>query len=158
MTPIVKFCFQSNQFFLSLSFCLLLSIFFSCSSEKKVLQKADDSPTLITYSKERTRGQRKPLYSIELLAINAVKYKGIANVPIIGERIIPISKKEHHQILQQFKAANFTTFDQVYKGKMRDLPLSSITFQQHKITYQESVCPAPIEKLARLMEGFMPTK
>lgn len=156
MTPIVKFYVKSNQFILSLIFCLCLFIFFSCSSEKKALQKATGSPTLITYSKERTRGMKKPLYSIELLETNAVKYKGIANVPIIGERIIPISKKKHNQIVEQFKAANFTNFNQVYKGKMRDLPLTSITFQQHKITYQESVCPAPIEKLAKLMEDLMP--
>jgi len=157
MNQLLNFSNKSRPLFLVLSLFLLAQSFFSCATKSKNSSKIVDSPVLITYSKEGTRGLRNPLYTIEILEGKVAKYTGIANVPVIGERLIELDKKEYQTIIQKFEGANFTAFETVYKGKMRDLPLTSITFNKHKITYQPAVCPEKLMDLAEIMERLVPT-
>lgn len=144
---------------------LFLIIFFaftqglsSCQTQQKQLQKAALATSLITYTKERGRGMKKPVYTIEVLSSKAIKYTGVANVPVIGERIIDLDAKAYDTLLTSFKASDFKQFEPVYKGKMRDLPLTAITFEEHKVTFQEEVCPEKLEKLARQIENLVVDK
>ncbi len=156
MTFLIHPLSRSNQLILNTNLLLIVFSFFSCASQQKKLPQITDAPALITYQKERTRGLRNPLFTVELLESEAVRYIGIANVPVIGEKIITIDHTSYNAILAQFEAANFTSFKTVYKGKMRDLPLTSITFKEHTVTYQEGVCPKELRQLAKLMEKFIP--
>ena len=38
---------------------------------------------------------------------------------------------------------------------MRDLPLTSISYKGHKVSYQEGACPDKLAKLAALMEDLV---
>ena len=136
----------------------------NCTSKQQVIQKANSTNilkeatpanTLITYSKVRGRGNRRPLYTIEILDSKKVKYTGIANVPNIGEEIKALSEKKYKKIVQQFEAADFKAFKESYKTKMRDLPLSRIAFEGHTITYQEAACPSELRILTDLIEGLV---
>ena len=149
---------KSSHFFLVFSLFLFAQSFFSCATKPKNISKMADSPVLVTYSKERTRGLRNPLYTIEILEGKVAKYTGIANVPVIGERIIALDKKQYTAILQKIEAADFAALETVYKGKMRDLPLTTITFKAHKVTYQQAVCPEKLSQLAKMIESLVPTK
>ncbi len=148
--------------FFAISIALFLVLgFTNCTSKQQVIQKAtattmskETTPanSLITYSKVRGRGNMKPLCTIEVLDSKVVKYTGIANVPTIGEQITALSEKEYTTILQQFEGADFSTFKESYKSKMRDLPLSRIAFDGHTVTYQEAACPSELRVLVDLME------
>lgn len=157
MNQLLNSANKSSHIFLVFSLFLFAQSFFSCATQQKSLSKMVDSSVLITYSKERTRGLRNPLYTIEILEGKVAKYTGIANVPVIGERIIALDKKQYTTILQKVEAANFTALETVYKGKMRDLPLTSITFKAHKVTYQQAVCPDKLNPLVKMIEDLVPT-
>ena len=149
---------KSSHFFLVLSLFLFAQSFFSCAAKSKNIAKMANGSVLITYSKERTRGLRNPLYTIEILEGKVAKYTGIANVSVIGERLIELDKKQYNAILQKIEAADFSTLETVYKGRMRDLPLTSITYKAHKVTYQQAVCPDKLSTLAEIIEDLVPTK
>ena len=51
--------------------------------------------------------------------------------------------------------AQFKDFEEVYKTKMRDLPLTRISFDEHTVTYQETARPASLKKLTDLVEGLV---
>jgi len=136
----------------------MLQSFFSCSTNQKKLQKSTNPKVIVLYEKERTRGLRNPLFKMELLENQTLKYTGLANVPVIGERKITIDHTIYKIILDQFQGADFTAFDTTYKGRMRDLPLTSISFKGHKVTYQKEACPSPLNKLATLMENLIPAE
>ena len=127
-------------------------VFTSCSSKQKTLQQSANATTVITYKKERSRGNKLPLYTIEVLDNKTVRYTGTANVPFIGERIIELNRAEYKAILEQFQSSDFKSFESTYKGNKRDLPLTSITFEGHKITYQEVACPTALQALASAVE------
>ncbi len=138
------------------AFCLIAFVVLSsCSSKQQVRKEVRPTSTMVTYSKVRGRGMKKPLYTIELLDSKEVKYTGIANVPQIGVRINPITEKKYAVILKQFQAADFKAFKETYKSKMRDLPLSRIAFDGHTVTYQEAECPSELRVLVDLMEGLV---
>ena len=134
---------------------LPLLISTNCSSKQKPMQDAATATSLITYKKERSRGNRLPLYTIEILDNGMARYTGTANVPFIGERLIELDKKEYQAIVDQFKAASFSDFETSYKGKLRDIPLTSITYGGHKVTYQEMACPKNLRQLVALVEGVV---
>jgi len=146
---------RSGIYLFSIALGLLLLSFTSCSPQEKKLQKMVDSTTIVTYTKERGRGTKKPIYTLEILESKTLKYTGILNVPVVGERIIPIETADYEKIVQALKTANFEEFESVYKGKMRDLPLTSITYQGHKVTYQDEVCPKKLGGLAEWIEGLI---
>ncbi len=149
---------KSSHLFLVISLFVFAQVFFSCVAKPKNVAKMADGPVVITYSKERTRGLRNPLFTIEIMEEKVAKYTGIANVSVIGERIITLDQKTYHAILQKFETANFTTLEPVYKGKMRDLPLTSVTYNKHKVTYQQAVCPKQLRELAEMIENLVPAK
>lgn len=153
----IQFFSKSSHFILGFSLLLMAQSFFSCANRQKNLQKPTNSPVVITYEKERTRGLKNSLFKMELLENQTVKYTGLANVPVIGERNITINHTTYTAILEQFQNTNFTTFETVYKGRLRDLPLTSITFKAHKVTYQEEACPKQLNKLAKLIEDLIPS-
>lgn len=129
----------------------------SCTSKQKansttMLKEVKSANTLITYAKVRGRGMTKPLYTIEVLDSKEVKFTGIANVPKIGEQIRAISEKKYTKIVNQFKAAEFKAFQESYKSRIRDLPLSRITYEGHTVTYQEAACPSELRVLTDLLE------
>ena len=152
----IQFFSKASPFILSLSFFFMAQIFFSCANHQEKLQKLTNPQVIVTYEKERTRGLRNPLFKMELLENQTVKYTGLANVPVIGERTITINHTTYTAILEQFQSTNFIAFDTVYKGRLRDLPLTSITFKAHKVTYQEEACPNQLNKLAKLIEHLIP--
>ncbi len=144
----------SAYYFLILIFLFLTGflLFTGCSSKQKSLKKTETATAVIIYTKERSRGNRLPLYTIEVLDNKTVRYTGIANVPSIGERLIELKKADYQSLLQSFQAAKFNEFDTVYKGKKRDLPLTSITYNNHKVTYQEVACPKSLQALVSRIE------
>ncbi|MFK7980674.1 MAG: DUF6438 domain-containing protein [Saprospiraceae bacterium] len=151
-------CFsKSSSFLLSLGLFFMTQSFFSCATNQKKLQKLTNSQVIVTYEKERTRGLKNPLFKMELQENQIVKYTGLANVPVIGERKITIDRTTYAAILEQFQSTDFAAFDTVYKERLRDLPLTSITFKAHKVTYQEVACPKSPNKLAKLMEDLIPS-
>ena len=151
---------SSSKFKLNLPlFLITLFVFIqglsSCQTQQKKLQKAGLASTLITYTKERGRGMKKPVYTFEIMSSKVMKYTGVANVSVIGERIIDLDAKAYDALLANFVASDFKEFESVYKGRMRDLPLTSITFEEHKVTFQEEACPDKLEKLAQQIESLI---
>ena len=61
----------------------------------------------------------------------------------------------YDHIITQYNAANFKAFEASYKSRMRDLPLTSISYKGHKVSYQERACPDKLAKLAALMESLV---
>jgi len=136
-----------------LMFSLIITT--NCSSKQKPMQDVATATSLITYEKERSRGNRLPLYTIEILDNGMARYTGIANVSFIGERLIELDKQEYKDIVDRFESGSFSDFETSYKGKLRDIPLTSITYGGHKITYQEVACPKNLQQLVALVEGVV---
>ncbi len=143
-------------FILSL-FVTTLSVF-SCSNQQKKLQKIAISEPIITLEKERTRGDRAPRYKVEIFDEKVVKYTGLANVSVMGEQLIGLEKVEYDAILKQLETADFKTLKTSYKGGMRDLPLTSISIGEQKVTYNQDNCPKQLSGLAMAIEKIVSDK
>ena len=139
-------------------FLFVIQGFFSCASKFQNLVKATNSATIITYEKEKSRGNLLPLFSMEFKEGKVVKYTGIANVPVMGEHIIEMKEKEFDHLINQFKAVNFNAFEKVYKGRIRDLPLTSISYDNHKVTFQKEACPEKLDELVVQIVALIPTE
>lgn len=149
--PFMKFNRTSKVLLFFLGLFVLPGVF-SCTPKNANLQNSK-SKTLLTYEKERTRGDRSPRYSIEVLNNGYVKYNGHANVLFLGERMFKLEKKEFNRIIKAFENTNFDQFEPTYKGGMRDLPLTSITFQGHKVSFRKENSPEKLEQLSELIEN-----
>lgn len=155
MNHLMQYLIKSNSRILGITLCLLCTSFLNCANQQKQIQKMEDAAVQIIYKKERTRGMRNPIFTIELLENRVVKYTGIANVSVIGEKMITIDRTTYNKIITEFQAAHFTKFRASYKGKMRDLSLTTLIYQDHSVTYQEEVCPKKLEDLAKMMENLV---
>ncbi len=134
-----------------------LSIF-SCSNKQQNLQKVTTTEPIITLEKERTRGDRIPRYKVEIFKDKVAKYTGLANVAVMGEQLIELEKEEYAAILKQLETADFKTLKTNYKGEMRDLPLTSISIDGQKVTYNQDNCPKQLNDLAMAIEKIVSDK
>lgn len=126
---------------------------FSCSRKGKVDKSVDDFQ--VTLKTNRGRSKVKPQYSISLNGRKAT-YNGIANMDTMGEKSFEISKANYSKIRKAFLASNFTSFEKEYKGRMRDLPMPTLTYNDHIVRYQEREAPAELLILANLMKELIP--
>ena len=146
-----KAFFQNNTLLLSV-LLLIGSTLISCSTKQKIVQEPSQASVLITYEKKRSRGNRLPLYTIEVLENKSIRYTGIANVDPIGERIIELQNAPYETIKKKVKATDFKNLQPTYMGNKRDLPLTAITYGGHTVTYQEEACPKTVIALANFLE------
>lgn len=137
------------------SFIMASLSIFSCSNKQKKLQKVSTTAPIIILEKERTRGDRVPRYKVEIFQEKVAKYTGLANVSVLGERIIELEKKEFEAILKQLETIDFKTLEASYKGGMRDLPLTSISVLEQKVTYSQDNCPKQLNELAASIEKIV---
>lgn len=140
------------------SFIMASLSMFSCSNQQKALQKITAATPIITLEKERTRGDRAPRYKVEIFDKKVMKYTGLANMPVIGERILELKKEEFEAILNQLSTIDFKQLESNYQGGKRDLPLTSISYQEHKVTYNQDNCPKQLNGLATSIEKMVSDK
>jgi len=134
-----------------------LSILFICLSgcSPKPGQDGMRSSFSVTYSKGKGYSSSRPQYSIEITN-RTVEYRGIANVSAIGTRTFKISDSELKKIKNAFNQSNFLSFDELYMGSIRDLPLTTIVYNNHKVRYQEREIPGKLKELADLLDQLVP--
>lgn len=156
----MKYSIINNNQKMTFVFSLLMASLsiFSCSNKQQNLQKVVTAEPILIYEKERTRGDRVPRYKVEFFDKQVMKYTGLANVSLMGEQVIEIEKGEFNAILKQLEITNFKTLASSYKGGMRDLPLTSISFDHHKITYNKENCPKELNSLATTIEKMVSDK
>lgn len=143
------------KFLLSYIFVFLILMTTACKSTKQ-RQSTTPATTVIAYKRAKARCMRCPDFSIEILNNRTAIYNGNRNVAVLGERIIPLSKKQYRQIITQFVESNFLDYDPLYLTRKRDLPRLILTYQGHKVNTQEEACPATLMQLMQLIESIKP--
>ncbi len=128
-------------------------IMFSCSRKGKIDNNVDDFQ--VTLKTNRGRSKARPQYNISLDG-RKVSYNGIANMDSMGEKSFEISKANYSKIRKAFLESNFTSFKNEYKGRMRDLPMPTLTYNGHIVRYQEREAPPELLNLANLMKELIP--
>jgi len=87
-------------------------------------------------------------------AVQNVADASVLIVATMGEQIIELQNAQYKAIMKAVKETDFNNLKKSYKGKLRDLPLTSITYKGHKVTYQQAACPDKLQVLASLLEEF----
>ena len=109
----------------------------------------------ITYEIGSGKSKVKPAYSISLNN-NTIEYNGIKNMQVLGKHSYDISKQVLDDIITSFDNSNFSSFKTEYKGRMRDLPISTISYQGHTIKFQHREAPAELIQLVDLVKDLIP--
>ena len=141
--------FRLQKLIFNMTLISFVIILYNCSS---VNTKTYDFQ--VTYAKTKGRLKTKPHYIIRLKG-DSVSYNGIANMSIIGERNFKISKSELKQIRKAFEESDFSSFDQLYQGNVRDLPITNITYNDYEVRFQSKQAPEKLKELALLMEELL---
>ncbi len=136
---------------------LLLVLIVSISCSKNLMKSGIDDTFEVAYSKSKGRSKSKPQYDISLKG-NKVTYNGLANMDVMGEKTFEISKSQFKAIQSAFEGSNFTTFEELYRGNKRDLPMMRLTYRGHEVRYQEREAPENLKKLAAILEELVPKK
>ncbi len=126
-----------------------LLLFYGCSS-----LNVKKSNFQVSYVKSKGRLLTKPHFTIKLEG-DSVYYNGIANMLVLGERNFTISKVELEEIEEAFEQSDFSDFDELYQGNIRDLPLTSMIYNNHEVRFQDKQAPEKLKRLEHLLEGLI---
>lgn len=126
---------------------LILMMSFSCNTVK---QNASDP--LIQITKKRCFG-KCPVYDLYVYQSGLVKYNGIDNVSKKGKHEFTLSKDQLEEIENVFKTAGFETLQS--KEKVRDLPITQISFHQKKVQFLGNDIPGKVKEGIQLLEGIV---
>lgn len=132
-------------FIITISMLLL----YGCSS-----LKVKKSNFQVTYVKSKGRLLTEPHFIIKLKG-DSVHYNGIANMLVLGERNFTISKVELEKIKEAFEQSDFSDFDKLYQGNIRDLPMTSMTYNNYEVRFQDKHAPGKLKRLERLLEDLI---
>ena len=136
-----------------ISLVVLVIISISCS--KSLLKGGIDDSFEVAYSKGKGKSKSRPQYDISLKG-NKLTYDGIANMDVLGEKTLEISKAKFKAIQSAFEGSNFADFDELYRGNKRDLPMMRLSYKGQEIRYQEQAAPENLKKLALMLEELVP--
>lgn len=134
-----------HLFFILISLTLIAS----CSS-----LNSKNSDFKVTYTKSKGRISTSAHFTIKLDG-TSVYYSGVANMPILGEHNFTIQKSEVKRIKDAFEKSAFSNFDKLYQGNIRDLPISSITYNNFEVRFQTKQAPKELKELALLIESTL---
>ena len=110
----------------------------------------------VTYIKSKGRLSTEPHFMIKLKG-DSVHYNGIANMLVLGERNFTISKAELEKIKEAFEQSDFSDFDKLYQGNIRDLPMTSMTYNNYEVRFQDKQAPEKLKRLEHLLEDLITT-
>lgn len=113
---------------------------------------------IIKYDKMVLRCGTCKDYKIDILSNQRANYTGEANMPVLGLRNIDIKQATFKEIKTAFESSDFTKFEKRYMGRLPDLPVSVITYNNHRVQYQEDACPPKLKALVKLVEKLIPEK
>lgn len=125
----------------------------SCSSKSKV-QSTEDAFD-VTYKITKGRSKTKPAFSMVLDSHN-VLYNGIANMSVMGEKSYKLDQEKFNNLNVAFKSSNFKKFESEYMGRMRDLPIATLSYNGHSVRYQKREAPAALIVLDKMMDELVP--
>ena len=127
---------------------LILMMSFSCNTVKQ-----SPSDPLIQLTKKRCFG-KCPVYDLYVYTNGLVKYNGIDYVQRKGEHEFTLSEDQLTEIKSVFKAANFETLESQEK-KVRDLPVTQISFQHKKVQFIGNDIPKEVKKGIEFLESIV---
>lgn len=135
---------------------LVLLIVISIGCNKSMLKGGGiDNSFEVAYSRSKGKSKSKPQYDISLKG-NKVTYNGTANMDVMGEQTFEISKAQFKTIQSAFEDSNFTKFEELYRGKKRDLPMMRLSYKGREIRFQEQEAPENLKGLAALLMDLVP--
>lgn len=144
-----------KNIFLPMLIIIMISILHWKCAPSTELQVSTDEVPKIVLSKSRCRGFC-PAFTIAFYEEKKVRYQGIANVKVIGERVFEIKRKEFDHLIEIFQKAEFQNFEDVYLTKYMDIPKQILIFNGKKIEFHEQVAPKEILELSHALEKFLP--
>lgn len=127
---------------------LILMMSFSCNTVKQ-----DPSDPLIQLTKKRCFG-KCPVYDLYVYKDGLVKYNGIDHVKRRGKHEFTLSEDQLTEIKNVFEAAGFETLESQEK-KVRDLPITQISFQHKKVQFIGNDIPKEVKKGIEFLERIV---
>lgn len=85
-----------------------------------------------------------------------MSYVGRENVGVIGEQVFTLASEEFELMKQAFDESDFASFDVDYLGRFRDIPISTLEYQGHKVKFIDREAPEELMKLASLLRRLVP--
>ena len=128
---------------------LIIALAISCKSSKADNQKSEDA--IISYSKGRCFG-KCPVYDLYIFNDGNVEYKGIENVSKIGTYKETISLEDLDIIKSLLIDANLST---ISSKTIRDKPVTTLVFNNEKVTYNASNLHESLVKVNRLIKNII---
>lgn len=114
--------------------------------------------TVLSYTRYKARCRKCPDFSIELLNTKMVNYVGKANMKVLGEQSFRIADSSYNNIKTALTASNFSTLDEAYLSRIRDLPVVEIVHKEKAVKFQDRACPDALKELVALIEKLPPVE
>ena len=108
----------------------------------------------VSYIKSKGKSPTHPHFTLKLEG-NLLYYNGISNTPILGAQNFEIEKSKFKKITEAFQKSNFSNFDKLYQGNIRDLSMTSIIYKNHEVKFQSKQAPKELKELALLLESLL---
>ncbi|MDA0779171.1 MAG: DUF6438 domain-containing protein [Bacteroidetes bacterium] len=124
----------------------IMLLFGSCFSVKSGFQ--------VKYNTFKAKKPTAPHYTLEIKK-DSVYYNGIANVNILGKRSVKISKVELQNLKEAFEKNNFLSLNETYQGNKRDIPVTSIFYKNHTVTFQKEYAPEQLKEINNVLENLV---
>jgi len=128
----------------------------NCAKPTQPMVAENELPTILL-SKQRVRGF-SPAFTIEIFESCNVRYTGVANVDVIGERIFKIKKKEYIALKNEFEKSDFKNLEDEYLSRMMDIPKITMQFEEKKIVFFEGRAPEVLMNLKEKVKQLLPTE
>lgn len=137
----------------SLSLIPVLFSIIGCNNKVSAKQQ-EHSEFEASYTVTKGRSRTKPHFTIDIKD-RVANYNGIANVDPAGEHAFKISDEKMSTLIKAFDESNFSGFKDEYIGRIRDLPIMTLTYNNKKIRYQEREAPDKLKQLASEIESLV---
>lgn len=149
--------FYMKSYFIYLLVTLTLLSFLTISCSRKSKPTVQLAPMNIAFKVSKGRSPKRPLYTMAI-SDKEVLYNGKANMDVLGERSYTLTEAQYATVYQAFLDSNFQNFEESYIGKMRDLPIFTLTYNGRSIRYQKREAPEGLLELAEHIIELFPKK
>lgn len=110
----------------------------------------------ISYKVSKGRSPVRPAFNLEIKD-KEVLYNGIANMEVAGIKSFEMTEAQFDEINKAFSESKFQSFEESYIGRMRDLPIFTLVYNDHSVRYQKREASEKLLSLAQLVENLIPT-
>ncbi len=146
--------YLKSFFFVKTVVIIVVLFLFSCSKKTNpITQPPKDN--IIYFNVYKGRCPNCPVYSVKIAPNQDVVYVGKENVKPMDTVRFTISEKHYSAIITELNKTDFNTYEDTYFSKIRDIPVSEITYNGKTVQFQKKECPVSLHHFVTLVEELV---